>query len=163
MKAEEADFPGVKFDLITVAQAIHWFDFDKFYQSVKGYLQPEGIIAIIGYDLLHIDLECDKAIDHLYTDILGKYWHPERRYIDAHYQTIPFPFKEIETAEFAQKAVWTLDHLYGYLNTWSALGNYMKQHGKNPLEIAKEQIAAAWDKDETKEVTFPLFMRLGRL
>jgi ubiquinone/menaquinone biosynthesis C-methylase UbiE len=53
--AEETSLPGNKFDLITVAQAIHWFDFKNFYQQVDRTLKREGIIAIMGYDVFRIN------------------------------------------------------------------------------------------------------------
>ena len=55
--AEETLFPDNKFDLITVAQAIHWFDFENFYNEVERNLKPGGIIAVIGYDIFRINEE----------------------------------------------------------------------------------------------------------
>ncbi len=43
--------------MITVAQAIHWFDFEKFYAEVKRILKPSGIIAVIGYGLIRASTE----------------------------------------------------------------------------------------------------------
>ena len=80
--AEETSFPGKSFDLITVAQAIHWVDFDAFYKEVKRTLKPGGILAVIGYALLHIDEDTDKVITKFYKKIIGSFLDPERRYID---------------------------------------------------------------------------------
>jgi ubiquinone/menaquinone biosynthesis C-methylase UbiE len=71
--AEEATFPYQYFDLITAAQAIHWFNFDKFYATVKRILKPDGIIAVIGYGLLSVNNEIDQWFHHFYKDITVTY------------------------------------------------------------------------------------------
>src|SRR3954463_16650076 len=83
------------FDLITVAQAIHWFDFEAFYKEVKRVIKPNGILTVIGYGLFSIDKDTDAVINRFYREVTGPYWDKERRFVDEHYQTIPFPFKEI--------------------------------------------------------------------
>lgn len=93
--AEQISVENNSFDLITVAQAIHWFNFEAFYGEVKRTLKPDGLFAVIGYGLMVIDKKVDAAVHKLYEDILGKYWDSERRYIEEGYKTIPFPFEEI--------------------------------------------------------------------
>ncbi len=164
VSAEEAPFQEKSFDLIKVAQAIHWFDFDKFYAKVRATLKPNGVLAVIGYNLMQIDEACDVVILHFYKDILGdKYWDKERKYLDEKYQTIPFPFHEIPAPEFAQKVSWTLDELTGYLNTWSAVQHYIKANGVNPVEDVRLQLQAIWREDEKKEVYFPTLLRIGKV
>src|SRR4030095_11116914 len=57
--AERTSFPDKSFDLITVAQAIHWFDFGAFYKEVERTIKPNGVLAVIGYGLLSIDEDTD--------------------------------------------------------------------------------------------------------
>lgn len=158
--AEETDFPPGYFDLITVAQAVHWFDFSKFYREVNRCLKPGGIICIAGYGLLRLNPATNKIIDHFYQEIIGPYWDPERKYLDDAYTSIPFPFEEFETPRFAIKDTWTIEHLLGYLRTWSAVKHFQKENHCDPVgEIAaslKEEFGAAG------EITFPLFLRIGK-
>jgi ubiquinone/menaquinone biosynthesis C-methylase UbiE len=98
--AEHTDFGDNQFDLITVAQAIHWFDFDAFYKEVNRLLKPGGIIAVMGYGLFKTNEHSHKILSHFYHDIIGPYWDSERRYLDENYTTIPFPFEEIEVKQF---------------------------------------------------------------
>jgi ubiquinone/menaquinone biosynthesis C-methylase UbiE len=164
VSAEDAPFGENSFDLITVAQAIHWFDFDKFYNKVRFTLKPDGILAVLGYNLMTIDAQCDKIIRHLYSDILGDtYWDKERKYLDEQYQTIPFPFEEITAPEFSQKVNWNLDELIGYLNTWSAVQHYIKANGTNPVDEIRRRFEEFWEEDEKKEVCFPTLLRIGRV
>src|SRR5690606_31675692 len=124
--AENTTFEDGQFDLVTVAQAIHWFDFDAFYKEVKRVLKPDGILAVMGYGLFYADEDTDAIIDHLYDNITGEYWDPERRYIDEEYTTIPFPFQEIKAAKFTNELTWDFEQLMGYLETWSAVQHYIK-------------------------------------
>ena len=132
-KAEMTNFKDDSFDLITVAQAIHWFNFDLFYKEVRRTLKKDGVIAVIGYGLLRVDdIEVNNAVQKLYLETLDGYWDAERRYIDENYQTIPFPFKEVETAQLKMSYQWSASQLLDYLNTWSAV-KYYRQKNENDL------------------------------
>lgn len=161
--AEKTSFPDKLFDLIIVAQAIHWFNFDDFYREVKRTLKQEGYLIVTGYHLLQIAEEMDALIRSFYEDVVGPYWDEERRYIDEKYQTIPFPFEEIRTPEFSLKLEWTLEHLLGYLNTWSAVKHFQKKNGYNPVDELKEGLRRAWGDQEYRTITLPLLLRIGRL
>jgi SAM-dependent methyltransferase len=161
--AEAPVFPRHCFDLITVGQAIHWFDFEKFYEVVRYTLKPGGAIAILGYGLLSVGQAVDQVISRLYTDLLGRYWDSERKYLDENYETIPFPFEEIEsTHSFAQRVEWTFDQFTGYLNTWSAVKHFERATGKNPVAELADQFKHSWGTNTTRCVTFPTLIRIGR-
>ncbi|RNL49686.1 class I SAM-dependent methyltransferase [Pedobacter jejuensis] len=160
--AEKINVPDGSFDLITVAQAIHWFNFDDFYSEVKRTLKPDGVLAVIGYGLMFIDKKVDKAVHKLYEDILGKYWDSERRYIEEGYKTIPFPFDEIVAPHFQIKTTWNFNQMIGYLNTWSSLQHYKKANDRNPLEYMFTELKEAWGSDAEKDVHFPILLRVGR-
>ncbi|MBO2545514.1 class I SAM-dependent methyltransferase [Salegentibacter sp. BDJ18] len=160
-RAEETNFQDKTFDLITVAQAVHWFNFKIFYSEVGRVLKPNGIIAIIGYSLFKSNLETDKLIYKFYKDIIGSFWDEERRYLDEKYQTIPFPFQEIETPAFQQEYQWSFDHLIGYLETWSAVKHYEKEKGENPVNLIKNELKIAFG--NKNKIVFPILLRLGKL
>jgi SAM-dependent methyltransferase len=160
--AEEGASGEEQFDLITVAQAIHWFRFDAFYKKVYQALKPEGLFAIVGYNLPEISPEIDVVIRHFYKDVVGSYWDAERRYVDEMYATIPFPFDEIPAPRLQQNCRWKLDHLTGYINTWSAVKHYQKARGRNPVALIKDALIKAWGADEYREVSFPILLRAGR-
>ena len=122
--AEKTNFPDNSFDLITVAQAIHWFDFSQFYKKVNRTLKPGGIIAVVGYGLFKSNEQTNDLINHFYRDIVGSYWDPERRYLDDVYRNIPFPFVEIQSPNLKMEFSWNFEHLIGYLKTWSAVKHF---------------------------------------
>ncbi|MCP2043094.1 class I SAM-dependent methyltransferase [Pontibacter sp. HSC-36F09] len=161
-QAEQSSLTDQSVDLIVVAQAVHWFDFDQFYQEVKRVLKPEGVIAVIGYGLLKTHPALDKVIEHFYSDVLDGYWDPERNYLDEGYRTIPFPFEEIVLPKFSSSYTWTPDDLIGYLNTWSAVKHYEKQQGHNPVQQVEQQLREAFE-GESATVTFEILTRVGKI
>lgn len=161
-QAENSSLPDQSVDLIVVAQAVHWFDFERFYQEVRRVLKPNGIIAIIGYGLLKTHPSLDQVIGHFYSKVLDGSWDPERNYLDEGYRTIPFPFQEVEVPPFSSSYTWTPDDLIGYLNTWSAVKHYEKQQGHNPVQLVEQQLREAFD-GETATVNFDILTRIGKL
>ncbi len=162
-QAEKSSFPDNEFDLITVAQAIHWFDFSKFYTEVDRTLRPEGIIAVMGYALCRVDDTTDKIIDRFDNEILRPYWDDERHYIDERYETIPFPYDELKVPEFSASYRWSLEELLGFFNTWSAVQHSLDQTGNSPVDGILRDLRTCWREDERKTVTFPILLRVGRM
>lgn len=157
--AEQTDFPDRHFDCITVGQAVHWFDFEKFYTEAKRVLKPSGLIVILGYGNIRVhNQEIQNRVTKLYAETLKTYWDPERHYIDENYQTIPFPFEEIPHPEFTIRHTWNRDQLLGYLNTWSAVKHYKDKHEINPIDLLLPELPDF----ETVEMAFPVLLRIGR-
>lgn len=150
--AENTDFSDNIFDLITVAQAIHWFDFELFYAEVNRVAKPGAILAVIGYGLFSITEAIDEIVNEFYRNKIGHYWDPERRYIDEHYQPIPFPFNEIKTPYFSNAYAWSFEHLVGYLKTWSAVKHFEKANGHNPVDSLIPNLKMAWGNNDIQEM-----------
>ncbi len=162
-QAEKTSYLADQFDLITVAQAIHWFDFEAFYHEVRRTLKPSGLFCIMGYGNLQVSEKIDPILSEFYTNTIGSYWDIERKYIDEQYTTIPFPFDEIKTPEFTLRLQWTLEHLIGYLNTWSAVKHFISKQQVNPVNQLYFKLKEQWKVDEIMEITFPMLLRIGRL
>lgn len=161
--AEESNFPNQHFDLITVAQAAHWFDHVKFNNEVKRILKPDGVLVLFGYGLVQVDEELDPIIRSFYWDVTKPYWDPERNHIEARYETIPFPYQEVEVVEnFDIKKELTLEELTGYIGTWSAVQHFIKANGYHPVEKLKSDLGEIW-KEGKRGITFPVFIRVGKL
>ncbi|MEO7978371.1 class I SAM-dependent methyltransferase [Flavobacterium sp.] len=160
--AENTAFENKKFDLITVAQAVHWFDFEPFYKEVYRILKPDGIFAIMGYGLFSTNSDSDTILHHFYYDIVGPYWDPERKYLDKNYKTIPFPFEEIPEKKFENQFTWTFEELIGYIQTWSSVQHYISKNNQNPIDLIYDDLKSSWLKND-KKVTFPLLLRIGKL
>jgi ubiquinone/menaquinone biosynthesis C-methylase UbiE len=163
--AEKTLFEDHTFDLVTVAQAVHWFNFDAFYQEVKRVAKPDATLAIWGYGTLRFDIdkEIDRKMWDFYANTVGSYWDFERSYIDAEYKTLPFPFKEIASPQYNMGFLWQRDEFEGFLNSWSAVQNFIKKQGYNPVPAFIFDISPYWGELERKNVRFPLFLKLGKV
>jgi ubiquinone/menaquinone biosynthesis C-methylase UbiE len=160
--AERTSFPDGHFDLITVAQAIHWFDFDAFYREVDRSIRPGGVLAVIGYELIRISPAVDLVLDAFYRDVVGPFWDRERRYIDERYRTIPFPYPDVAVPVFVNEVEWTFDHLIGYIGTWSAVKHYQKERGQDPVELVYARLREGWGGLGTRAGRFPILLRVAR-
>ena len=162
VSAEETFFPENMFDLVTVGQAIHWFNFEKFYKEVNRALKGGGYIAVFGYGLMKIDKETDLIITDFYKNITGPYWDAERKYIDENYETIPFPFEEIKVPVLWSKYDWELEAVAGFLNTWSAVQRYIDKYNSNPIAQIENDLCEAWGNSEIKQTaTWKLILKIG--
>ena len=164
-RAEQTSFAANSFDLITVGQAIHWFDFSAFNKEVKRVAKKEAILAVWGYGLLRIDAINNSLIDEFYHTVIGKYWNVERKHIDNQYQSIPLDFEKIAVKKkLAIQVNWNLKHLEGYFNSWSSVQNYIQQTNKeNPVPVLIRKMQAHWTDEKSKPITFPIFLKLGRI
>lgn len=161
--AEQTTFEAHVFDLITVAQAIHWFDFERFYSEVRRTAKAEGVLAVIGYALLEIEGKVGELVNDFYIQTLKGYWDQERRFIDERYETIPFPFEEMAAPDFSNCYDWTLEQLTGYLETWSAVQHFIRRNGYNPVMLLAKDLEKHWEPTTTKVVNFPILLRLGKI
>ncbi len=165
--AEAAPLARGSMDLVTVAQALHWFDFERFYAEVRRVLKPGGLLAAWTYSFLSVSpqlgAEADAAIRAFYHDVIGAYWPPERRWVDEHYRTIPFPFTPLPAPEFSIDISWDLDALLGYVSSWSAVQRYKDARGRDPVPALRARLATVFgDPASRRRLAWPLDLRLGR-
>lgn len=159
--AESCDAPDGAFDLVSAAQSLHWFDAEAFFREVARVLKPGGRFAAAGYSLCSIGPDLDPVLGRFYHGVVGPYWDAERRAVDEHYRSIPFPFHEIPTPEFSASYHWTLEEFAGYVRTWSAVGHFLKARGADPVPELVSLIGNRWPAGAVREVRFPFFLRIG--
>jgi SAM-dependent methyltransferase len=160
-RAEQTPFEAESFDLITVAQAVHWFDLDAFYEEVRRVAKPGAVIALWGYNLLRVSSDIDKVIDVFYQEVLGSYWDIERRIVEDEFRNLNFPFESFDVPRFDILGQWSFEQLIGFFNSWSAVQNYIEKNGRNPVDELAPQIQALWNSGESKKVRFGIFSRMG--
>jgi SAM-dependent methyltransferase len=159
--AENTDFQNQQFDLITVGQAMHWFNLDKFYAEVKRVLKPTGVLAVWGYSVCSVNVAIDAIFTDFYKDTVGPYWDSARKMVEDEYEGMPFPFVEIASPKFSIEVNWTLEEFGGYLTTWSATQKFIKDKNFNPVPDVVEKLKPHWN--NTMTVRFPVFLKLGTI
>ena len=161
--AEASGLPDHCLDLVTVAQAVHWFDLPRFYGEVRRVLKPGGLLALWGYGRLRLPGQLDGPLEDFYAGTIGPWWPPERALIDDGYRSLPFPMAELATPDFAIEVEWTLPRLLDYLSTWSAVKRYQAARGEDPLPALRARLTPGWgEPGRPKRLRWPLFLRAGR-
>ncbi len=160
---EDANLPPATVDLVTVAMAVHWFDFEPFYSAVRRVLVSRGVLAVWGYHLPVIEPAIDRILERYYRDVLRGYWSERMTYVDEHYRTLPFPFDELAPPELDMRADWELDQLAGFLTSWSATQRYREERGRHPVSLIWSELTEAWGAaQQQRRVRWPLYLRVGR-
>ena len=134
--------------MITVAQALHWLDLEKFYPEVKRVSKPNGVFAAWCYGLFKVTLEIDALIQQFNDQTVGPYWPAGRKYITDGYTSLAFPFERIQAPEFFMSVKWTLPQVLGYLGTWSAVRYYIEVHDENPVNQLANKLESIWGNPE---------------
>jgi ubiquinone/menaquinone biosynthesis C-methylase UbiE len=161
--AENSHIEEQSIDLITVAQAFHWFDREAFSKEANRVLKDKGIISIWAYNLLSVQEDIDEVIYYFYNTVLGTYWSKERKMVEDGYKNVQLPFKEVEVPAFTMSTEWDLHQLMGYLCTWSATKKYQEMVGVNPVEELQDKISSLWGNSEkVVSVKWPLSVKIWK-
>ncbi len=166
--AEAAPLPDRCVDLLTIAQALHWFDFERFYREVNRVLRPGALVAAWTYSFLAVTPQLgptlDAVVQRFYHEVIGPYWPPERRWVDDNYRTIPLPFEALDAPPFRIEVNWDLDAIVGYIASWSAVQAYRQARNEDPMPALAARLAAHWGKAHAcRPLSWPLGLRVARV
>jgi SAM-dependent methyltransferase len=162
-RAEECSLADTTADLITVAQAYHWFDHLRFCNEARRVLAPDGVIALWSYAESRVSPAIDAITDKLHHDTLGKDWPPERQHVLDHYRDLPFPFRAMPSPPFEMRSEWTLAQYLAYLSSWSASQRHLQRTGQDAVAAIADAMRAAWgDPEQLRTVEWPLLLLVGR-
>lgn len=163
--AEHSGLPDACADVVTITQALHWLNFDRFYAEVRRVLTPGGAIVATVYADAYLDEpEINSILQHYSKVVVGPCWPPEREFVDESYRNLPFFFAELPTPQLTLEHHWNLAELAGYLRSWSATVRYTKQHGRNPVDEFEVAMRAHWSKpQQPRLVRWPFVIRAGHV
>jgi SAM-dependent methyltransferase len=160
--AEQSGLPDASIDLVTVAQALHWFDLPRFHDEVKRVLKPDGLLAEWTYSPIHLENEMlNTILQRFYADVATPWWPPGREHVENGYAQLPFPFPRLPDPGFAIQRQMTLTQLIGYVRSWSAISRYISAMKTDPTERLAEQLAPLLSSGETFTVSWQLRIRAG--
>lgn len=149
-------------DLVAVAQALHWFDLDRFWPEVRRVARPGALFAAWTYGPLHVEGdEVDALVQRFRSDI-APWWPDERRHVENGYRELPFPFVRLEAPPFAVEARWGVERLLGYLRSWSSVVRFRQARGEDPVQPFEAPLRALWsDNDRERTIRWPLAVLAG--
>lgn len=109
-------------DLIAVAQALHWFDFNRFWPEVRRVAAPKAFFCAWGYDWFECPQALDAELVRPFRDIISPFWASNNGILWRGYrpEEIKFPFQALLAPSFAIEVAWTPAQLLDYMCTWSA-------------------------------------------
>jgi ubiquinone/menaquinone biosynthesis C-methylase UbiE len=155
-----------KFDLITFAEAFHWFDMEKVLIACKEkLLTKEGLLGILSYYIKGVQLNssdeevqnrCIKNYDELYDTVMVESKFSQDVLLSG-YKDVPFEKYFSTTREsYVVKVPVDLNWVIGHISTWSMYNLYVKnrQHQKDfkdPLQVYKEILIQEANKAEKEQ------------
>ncbi|HYW91457.1 MAG TPA: class I SAM-dependent methyltransferase [Gammaproteobacteria bacterium] len=162
--AEGSGLAGHSVDLVTVAQALHWFDRDRFYAEARRVLRAGGVVAAWSYLLAQVDAPIDRELAAFHADLLGPFWPPERVHVDRGYADLEFPFEPLAAPALEMAERWDLERYLGYLGTWSAVRRYREARGEDPVaQHLAPRVGTLWGEPKRhRTVRWPLRLLVGR-
>ena len=159
--AERTRFADASFDAVCVAQALHWFDVERFYAEVKRVLRPQGVILVTGYGWSSVSRDFDRALRRVVIEEVKSLWPPQNALLVNGYRDLPFPFEPVEFPKAAIEVEWTFDQTIDYVGTWSATRRKLEAD-PGFLDREREALRDAWGSEATRTVTMPLVVLCGR-
>ena len=162
--AEASGLADGSVDLISVAQALHWFDLEKFYAEVRRIARPRALLAVYGYNWFYLSPQLDPLVDRWLLRPIEPYWLPNLRMLWHGYRTIDFPFQEVTEPRLALYLTWNLEQLLNYCRTWSATRSKVAVEGAQFLADARDALTSVWgNPHQRRTVVMPITARLGKL
>ncbi|MCW3797258.1 class I SAM-dependent methyltransferase [Sphingomonas sp. BN140010] len=157
--AEQCSLGDGTCDLVLVAQALHWFDLDRFYPEACRVLRPGGLLAAIGYGWFFVDPVVDEIVGRTLLKPLEPKWAPGNWLLIDGYRTIDFPGGEVRLTPSAAHLAWTREQLEAYVGSWSAVQRW----DATRLADAFHELASVWPDTEARHVFMPVISRAARL
>lgn len=159
----DSALPDKSVQLITVGQALHWFDLAAFFDEVRRVLVPGGVFAAFAYVHSTVTPEVD-AVTRRYHDVTcGPHWAPEHHLIRAGYRSMALPIVEVEAPPFEIRTAMSVAQYLGFHRSWSATQRLLKAGGEPDVLAFERAVADAWGDVPTREVVWPMFVRAGTL
>lgn len=162
--AEASGLPDSSVDAVTVATALHWFDFSVFWDEVRRVSRPGGLFCGWSYGLIEAEPEVDRLLLRPLSELVDPYWAEGNRLTMRCYprDEIGFPFEEVSPPPVTWKPEWTLSRLIQFAETWSGT-TLARADGKAGELDRIESEALETLGDRVFDLTLPLAVVAGSI
>ncbi|MEM9839886.1 MAG: class I SAM-dependent methyltransferase, partial [Pseudomonadota bacterium] len=162
--AEASGLPDASADAVTVATALHWFDFHRFWPEVRRVCRPGGIFCGFTYGLTVSDKEVHKHLLDPVLERIDRFWSDGNRLSLRCYprKEIGFPFEELTPPPLKYDLSWTPTRLLGFMRTWSAHAKARAEGLADDLLRIEEAALRTLGEGE-RTVTLPMTIIAGRV
>ena len=161
--AEDTGLPDDSVDLITVAQAAHWFDLEKFYDESQRVAKHEAVIALVSYGVPYISDTVNTIFQKGYWQEIHEFWPPQRAHVETGYAHLHFPFPLVQVSSHNCQAEMNVEQFIDYITTWSAYAKACSCAQQDRFSYFFEALRNAWSGDAIKEIVWPISIKAGRI
>lgn len=164
--AEATSLADGSVDLVTVAQALHWFDYARFWPEVARISRDGALVAAWGYSWPEVPPDVDAAFVAPVRALVAPFWAAENRLLWDGFrpEEVAFPFARLAAPAFAIEVRWSLAEVVAYVSTWSA---YKRARADAARARALDDVVFAATRrlpaDTTWRVRMPLTLLVGRV
>jgi hypothetical protein len=164
--AEETRFGSGTFDLVTVAQALHWLDFQRFWPEARRVAKAGAFFCAWGYAWFAYPEEVEAELIGPAKRLLEPFWAPENRILWNGYpeDEIAFPFERVSAPDFMLEVEHDVRSLIAYIRTWSAFKRACRD--RDVARALEELLAQAEERlgsTDSFRASTPLAVVAGRL
>ncbi|KAJ0040389.1 hypothetical protein Pint_27399 [Pistacia integerrima] len=157
-------------DLVTGAQAVHWFDLPKFYTIINRVLRkPGGVIAVWGYKGFEVSPTFNALMKKFYETTIP-YWNQNAQSLFDGYKDLPFPFESVglgfegQPLELDMPKELSLEGFLRMLRSWSAINSALEQGVDLLSESVVKEFEGVWGGSHLiRTVTYKAFMLVGKV
>ncbi len=158
--AENSGLTDRSVDLVTVAQALHWFEHPLFEREVLRVLRPRGILACWGYVWPAVNPAVDALLEQFKAQI-APHWPPRAALLQAGYAALRFSLPELPAPKFQIAVRWTAADYLAHLASWSAVRYHREKTGADIVEEFRPGFERVWG-SSSAEVRWDLVLRIFR-
>ncbi len=160
--AESSTLETGSVDLVTVAQALHWIEHERFWSELERVSKRAAIFSYWSYLWPSVGEEIDAWLSQFRT-LIGPHWPQKSRLVHREYRELAIPFSSIPSPGFEISASWRREDCVAHLESWSAV-RYAREAGLcGPIEELFSKLEEAWPSDDTRRVRWPLLMGVYRI
>jgi SAM-dependent methyltransferase len=161
--SEKTRLENASCDLVCVAQALHWFNYELFWPEVQRVLKPGGVFTAFGYNWPSVNKEIDAAIKASVFDVVEPYWAANNKLLWNHYRDLVIPFEKLESPKFTMETRWNLDEFFNFIHTFSATRRCMDVMGDEFFQKGYAAVGKLWgDANQKKPVDLDFVFYAGR-
>jgi hypothetical protein len=164
--AETSGLPEHVFDLVAVAQALHWFDHVAFWSEVRQVAKRGAFFCAWGYDWLESPRRIDEEFVAPFCALLRPFWASNNQILWNGYSAseLAFPFDPIESPTFAINVNWSTEQLINYMMTWSAYKRSgADMNTSKAIDRLVQHVHAMVPEDNVLDIRMPLKIIAGRI
>ncbi|MEM1379179.1 MAG: class I SAM-dependent methyltransferase [Pseudomonadota bacterium] len=162
--AEASGLAGGSVDAVTVATALHWFDFPRFWAEVRRVCRPGAVFCGFTYGLTEADDATHRLLLDPVLERIDPYWSAGNKLSLRGYQPeeIGFPFAPLDPPPIRHTLQWSPERLVQFMRTWSAHVRALDDGLRDEITAIEEAALAALGSAE-RTVVLPMTVRAGRV